>query len=121
MGFNFCTQMNQLYFAMYLIFNFISLSKCYCFSACADLMILFYYTLHWTQTADGHLGLSLSDRWLFGAGLNGRVSHLGPVTSPGLKFPTQSQMADGYLKVCVQNAKIVFHMNFRTFPNFGKF
>ena len=46
-------------------------------------------------------------------GLNGRVGQLRPVTSPGLKLPTQSQMADGYLKVsdlkvCVQNAKLFF-------------
>ena len=47
--------------------------------------------------------------------------------SPGLKLPTQSQMANSNLKVpdlkvCVQNVKfIVFHMNFRKFPNFRTF
>ena len=60
------------------------------------------------QMADGQLGLDLSGRQPFGAGLNGQVSHLRPVTSPGLKFPTQSQMADRYLKVRVQNMKLFF-------------
>ena len=58
--------------------------------------------------AHGHLGLGLSGRRPFGAGLNGRVSHLRPVMSPGLKLPTQSQMADRYLEVSVQNAKLFF-------------
>ena len=69
------------------------------------------------QMANGHLGLGL--------GLNGR--HLLHWSfRPWLKLRTQSQMADGNLKVpdlkvCVQNVKfIVFHMNFRKFPNFGK-
>ena len=65
-------------------------------------------TLHWTQMADGHLRLGLSGRWPFGVSLNGQVGHLRPVMSPGLKLPTQSQMANGYLKVCVQNAKLFF-------------
>ena len=35
------------------------------------------------------------------------------------KLPTQSQMVNGNLKVCVQNAKfIVYHMNFGKFANF---
>ena len=58
------------------------------------------------QLADGHLGLGLNGGQPFGVGLDGRVGQLRPVTSPGLKLPTQSQMADEYLvsdiKVCVQ-------------------
>ena len=30
----------------------------------------------------------------FGVGPNGQVSHFRPVMSPGLKLPTQSQLAD---------------------------
>ena len=64
------------------------------------------------QMADGHLDLGLYGRRSFGAGLNDQVSHLRPVTSPGLKLPTQSQMADKNpkvpsLKVCVKMPK--FH------------
>ena len=63
--------------------------------------------------AYGHLGLGLNGRQLFGVGLNGQVSHLRPVRSPGLKLPTQSQMANEDLKVpdlkvCVQNMKLFF-------------
>ena len=63
--------------------------------------------------AEGHLGLGLNGRRPFGAGLNGLVGHLRPETSPGLKLPTQFQMADGDLKVpdlkvCVQNGKLFF-------------
>ena len=70
---------------------------------------------------DGHIGLVLNGRRPFGAGLNGLVGHLRQVMSPGLKLPTQSQMANGNLKVpdlkvCIQNVKfIVFHMNFGIF------
>ena len=65
------------------------------------------------QMADGHLCLGLNGRWSFGAGLNDQVGHLRLVTSPGLKLPTQSQMANGNLKVpdlkvCVQNMKLFF-------------
>ena len=55
--------------------------------------------LHWTPMVNGSNGrrpprLGLNVRRSFGAGLNGRDSHLKPVTLPGLKLPTQSQMAD---------------------------
>ena len=64
------------------------------------------------QMADGHLDLGLNGRWSFVVGLNDRFSHLRPVTSPGLKLLTQSQMADENpkvpsLKVCVKLPK--FH------------
>ena len=49
------------------------------------------------QMAGGHLGLGLNGRRSFGVGLNDQVGHLRPVTSPGLKLRTQSQMADGNL------------------------
>ena len=46
------------------------------------------------HVADGHLGLGLNDRWPFRLGLNCQVGHFRLMTSPGLKLPTQSQMAD---------------------------
>ena len=49
------------------------------------------------EMADGHLGLGLNGRWPFGVGLNGQVDNLRPMTSPGLKLPTQSQMADDHI------------------------
>ena len=78
------------------------------------------------QMADGHLGQGLNGQQSFGAGLNEQVSHLRPVTSPGLKLPTQSQMANGNLKVPnlkvgVQNMKLFFTRtseHFRTSENF---
>ena len=42
-----------------------------------------------------------------GVDLNGRCSPCRPLR-PWLKLPTQSQMANGNLKVCVQNAKLLF-------------
>ena len=38
-------------------------------------------------------------KWLttFGVGLNGRVGHFRLMTSPGLKLPTQSQMANNHI------------------------
>ena len=83
------------------------------------------FTLHWTQMADGHLGLGLNGRQPFWVGLNGQVSHLRPVMSPGLKLSTQSQMADSDLKVpdlkvCVQNTKFIvcyFFFDKNVFPN----
>ena len=79
-----------------------------------NLVVAVYVMLHCTQwpvdqLADGHLGLGLNDRRLLGAALNCRVSQLIPVTSPGCKLPTQSQMANVYLKVYVQNAKLFSH------------
>ena len=44
--------------------------------------------------ANGHLGLGLNCRWPYHLSLNCRVSHFRLMTSPGLKLPTQSQMAD---------------------------
>ena len=49
------------------------------------------------EMADGHLGLCLNGRWPFSVGLDGRVSHFRLMTSPGLKLPTQSQMADDHI------------------------
>ena len=43
----------------------------------------------------------------FGAGLSGGGSPHRPLR-PRFKLPTQSQMGDGYLKVCVQNMKVFF-------------
>ena len=51
-------------------------------------------TLHWDEMADGSCGLGLNCRWPYHPGLNCRVSHFRLMTSPGLKLPTQSQMAD---------------------------
>ena len=83
-------------------------------------------TLHWTQMADGSNGQqppSPMPKWptTIWSGLNGWVSHLRPVTSPGLKLPTQSQMANGGLKSLGSKCKIVFHTNsehFWTLENF---
>ena len=38
------------------------------------------------EIAECHLGLGLNDRWPFGVGINGRVGHFRPMTSPGLKM-----------------------------------
>ena len=46
------------------------------------------------HVADGHLGLGLNCRWPYHLGLNCRVGHFRLMTSPGLKLPTQSQVAD---------------------------
>ena len=51
------------------------------------------------QMADGYQGLVLNGRWPFGAGPNGRVSHLRPVMSPGLK-PSLKWLMIFNLKVC---------------------
>ena len=51
--------------------------------------------LHWDQMANGHLGLGLNGQ--FGAGLNGQVGHFRLMMSPGLKLPTQSQMANNHI------------------------
>ena len=49
------------------------------------------------EMADGHLGLGLNGQWPLGAGLNGQVDHFRLMMSPGLKLPTQSQMADNHV------------------------
>ena len=46
------------------------------------------------HVVDGHLGLGLNWRWPYHLGLNCQVGHFRLMTSPGLKLPTQSQMAD---------------------------
>ena len=58
-----------------------------------------HITLHWEEmamdhVADGHLGLGLNCRWPYHLGLNCRVSHFRLMTSPGLKLPTQFQVAN---------------------------
>ena len=68
----------------------IELYEKWIFTVTTYISFLFGNTLHWTQMADGHLGLGLMADGRLGWGLNGRVSQLRPVTSPGLKLPTQS-------------------------------
>ena len=66
------------------------------------------------------MAAGLSGRRPFGAGLGSRHSQHWPIRSR-LKLPTQSQMADGYLKVCVQNVKLFFTWtseHFWTLENF---
>ena len=63
-----------------------------------------YKGFHWSSVSGG--------RWPFGAYLNGQCLPCRPLW-PWLQLPTQSQMADRYLKVsnlklCVQNAKLFF-------------
>ena len=56
-------------------------------------------TLHWDKMADGSCGRRPSRprpkcRWPYHLGLNCRVGHFRLMTSPGVKLPTQSQMAN---------------------------
>ena len=49
--------------------------------------------------ADSQTGQGLNHQQVLRAGLNGQGSHLKQVMSLGLKHPTQSQVANGNLKV----------------------